>query len=374
LFRWEDEHSLKGSDFDIAMAHLKRQGIMELSDQLGVDNLSNRILNFALDPFRWDVTLSVPAPGTSNDDSREPRAEAESGTPGGNPNSIGALLNAAEYIAGSTQVQQLPSVRNSLIADRTNSTPPVPEETHPSAGEEVLHGSEWDATASRQPETWSNREESRGLQSQAEALDLHRKRRRVDSFPSLDPSFSQPSIGPIYKQGGATEETSLSGAKAQDARQVGSGMKMAIMAEVDKLESTLGGYLFEGMNTSRMRLREKDGGRMRFTDSVRLHVAYREGEDFKLEVWLCLSIGKAISQAKMRSVEDLRNMLGDYLFEVMKTSNRRKEEEKTGMSDCTGAVNVSFPHSDNGSDCKMEVMLNFGMGIRVFADIYPGTV
>lgn len=196
---------------------------------------------------------------------------------------------------------------------------------------------------------------------------------------SLDSSLSQTSIGLIHDQGGATGRTSPGDAnlsavpQAQDARQVeASETNIAMMAEVDKLESTrtLGGYLFEGMNESRMRHREKDRRWMRFTDTVRLHVAYREGEDFKLEVWLCSSVGKAISQAKMRSVEDLRDMLGDYLFEAMKASNWRKEEEKKGMIG-TRAVDVSFPNGDDGSDCKVEVMLNFGAGLYVLAEIYP---
>ncbi|KAH6667750.1 hypothetical protein B0J14DRAFT_704225 [Halenospora varia] len=403
---WEDEHSLKGTDFDLAMAHLKRQGIMELSDQLGADNLSSRILNFALDPFRWDVTLSVPAPGTSNADGCGPSTGVEPGTPGGNSNSIGALLNAAEHIAAATQGQQLSSVRRSSIADRIDSTSAeslVPEGSHPFAAEGVLHGSGWDATASGQPEIRSDGGESRGLEPQGEALDPPRKRMRVDSFPrsnenrgsivtaeapagvnlqagnvsSLDSSVSQPSGGPISDHGGTTEETSpgdtnSSVLQAQDDHQVeASETNIAMMAEVDKLETTLGGYLFKGMNTSRMRKGEKDGGRMTFTDTVLLHLAYQEGEDFKLEVWLCSSIGKAISQAKMRSVEDLRNMLGDYLFGAMKASNRRKDEERKGVSDCTVAIDVSFPNGDDGSDCKVEVMLNFGIGIDVYANIYP---
>src|SRR5690349_13194366 len=108
----------------MAMAHLKRQGIMKLSDQLGADNLSSRILNFALDPFRWDVTLSVPAAGTSTADGRGPCTEVEPGTPGGNSNSIGALLNAAEHIAAATQGQHIPSVRSPSITDRIDSTSP----------------------------------------------------------------------------------------------------------------------------------------------------------------------------------------------------------------------------------------------------------
>ncbi|KAF8855975.1 hypothetical protein BDZ45DRAFT_486564 [Acephala macrosclerotiorum] len=205
---------------------------------------------------------------------------------------------------------------------------------------------------------------------------------------SLDPSLSQTSIGLIHDQGGASGEPSPEDAnfsvvpQAQATRQVeASETNIAIMADVDKLETTLGGYLFKGINASRMRKGEKDGGMMTLTDTVRLHVAYQEGEDFKLEVWLCSSIGKAISQAKMRSIEDLRSMLGDYLFEAMDASNwrkeekrkegERKEEKREGMSECTGAVDVSFPNGNDGSDCKVEVMLNFGTGTGVLAEIYP---
>jgi hypothetical protein len=68
--------------------------------------------------------------------------------------------------------------------------------------------------------------------------------------------------------------------QAQNARQVeASETNIAMMAEVEKLESTLGGYLFKGMDTSRIRHREKDKTMMRFTDAVRLHLAYQEGEE-----------------------------------------------------------------------------------------------
>jgi hypothetical protein len=127
-----------------------------------------------------------------------------------------------------------------------------------------------------------------------------------------------------------------------------------------------------------------------------LHVADEKGEDFKLEVWLCLSVGKAISQAKKnftpselgrrsgladnaenrledvtKPVEDLRSILGAYLFEAMKASIWRKEEEKAGMAIGTSAVDVSFPDRDDGTDCKVVVMLGFGAGVDVFAKIYP---
>lgn len=111
-----------------------------------------------------------------------------------------------------------------------------------------------------------------------------------------------------------------------------------------------------------------------FTETVRLHLGYREGEDFKLEVWLCSSVGKAIAQAKMESVEGLRSMLGDYLFDAMETSIWRQDEEKKGISDSTGAVDVSFPNGEDGGDCIMKVMLNFVVGMHVFRSTYRGSV
>ncbi|KAF7956055.1 hypothetical protein EAE96_004976 [Botrytis aclada] len=60
---WENPNSLKGIEFDEAIAHLKNEGIMELSNQLEADFVANQILNTALEPFKWDVVYSrnVPA-------------------------------------------------------------------------------------------------------------------------------------------------------------------------------------------------------------------------------------------------------------------------------------------------------------------------
>ncbi|TGO29480.1 hypothetical protein BPAE_0014g00310 [Botrytis paeoniae] len=55
---WESPNSLKGVEFDEAMAHLKNEGIMELSNQLEADFVANQILNVALDPYKWDVVDS----------------------------------------------------------------------------------------------------------------------------------------------------------------------------------------------------------------------------------------------------------------------------------------------------------------------------
>ncbi|KAG8407807.1 hypothetical protein J3459_018320, partial [Metarhizium acridum] len=118
------------------------------------------------------------------------------------------------------------------------------------------------------------------------------------------------------------------------------------MAKLESLEYVLGDYLYNGMMASRLRKGEVDRRIMTLTDAVRLHLAYQSGEDFKLEVWLCATVGRAIVDAKTDSVERVRSVLGDYLFEATSTSNwwRQTETEATHLS----ALRVSFPHSEIG--------------------------
>ncbi|KFY10986.1 hypothetical protein V491_07380 [Pseudogymnoascus sp. VKM F-3775] len=195
-------------------------------------------------------------------------------------------------------------------------------------------------------------------------------------------SFPEPFIAPISDQRGAAEIEA-------------SKTNIAMMAEVDKLESILGERLIRGLNASHKRHGEKEKGWITFTNTVLLHVAVDKGEDFKLEIWQCASVGKAISQAKtnatpsepgrrssladnaenraegvIKSVENLEGILGAYLFRAMKSSNRMREEEETGMSIGTGPVDVSYPDGNDGTDCKVDVMLGFVAGVDVFAKIY----
>jgi hypothetical protein len=142
---------------------------------------------------------------------------------------------------------------------------------------------------------------------------------------------------------------------------------MSIMA---KLESILGRYLFEGMKASRMRRHEEERGQITLTDAVRLRLASQFEGDFLLEVWLGSLIGNAISQ--IRSVEDLGDMLGDYLFTAMEASNRRKEEKRMGMGTGTNAVNLSSPSAENSNeDSRLEIMLSFEIGQKVYEEAYP---
>lgn len=83
--------------------------------------------------------------------------EAESSAPGGNSNSIWALLNAAEHIAGSIPSQQLPSAGSLTVGDPISPESLVPVRIHVLANEGESHGSGWDTTVSGQPEFWTDR-------------------------------------------------------------------------------------------------------------------------------------------------------------------------------------------------------------------------
>lgn len=130
-------------------------------------------------------------------------------------------------------------------------------------------------------------------------------------------------------------------------------VKVARMASFEKLERVLGEYLHNGMTASRWRKTEVDRRIVTLTDAVRLHLAYRNGEHFKLGVRLCPFVGRAIAEANANSAEQLRSMLGDYLFEAK-----------------TGDIQVTFSHEGSG-DCKLDVMLKFDAGRYLLGELYP---
>ncbi|KAH9905216.1 hypothetical protein F4778DRAFT_697863 [Xylariomycetidae sp. FL2044] len=141
---------------------------------------------------------------------------------------------------------------------------------------------------------------------------------------------------------------------------------MARMAEVGKLRDILGAFLFVGMKLSRARKREAEASQITLTDTVRLHLASQEGEDFKLAIWVTALTGEMVSAAKSTSVNELRDVLGDYLFEAMVASSKRRGEQ---MSICTSAVLVMPGSKDD--DFKIEIMLCFGVGKEIYANMYP---
>jgi len=139
------------------------------------------------------------------------------------------------------------------------------------------------------------------------------------------------------------------------------------MADVAKVKSIFGSYLFQGIIESRKRAEE---GNLSLTDTVRLHVPPSE-VDFTLEIWVCLSIGKAISQTIIRSVEDWKGILGDVLFDSMMASRQIEEDFKEGLVNRTRAINICSAGSDDGCDHMLNVKLGFEAGFQIWRELYP---
>jgi hypothetical protein len=147
---------------------------------------------------------------------------------------------------------------------------------------------------------------------------------------------------------------------------------MARLAEMKKLKNITGNYLFEAINNSALRRREEGTGQSTLTDAVRLYAALNTGEDFVLEVCLCASVEGMFIQAKASSFDSLRCLLGDYLFEAVKASKKRRDEEEQGMMKSTCAVDMSVPSAGGrGADGQLKIMLNFEVGWRILREMYP---
>jgi hypothetical protein len=102
------------------------------------------------------------------------------------------------------------------------------------------------------------------------------------------------------------------------------------------------------------------------TDHVRLRLPNPAPADVEFEIDLPASLGKEICEANERSVEELRSMLGDRLFDAMEASSRRVREK--GKSACTSAVRVLF--RDGGEVCTLTVDLYFYTGVLTWQTVY----
>lgn len=240
--------------------------------------------------------------------------------------SVNALLNPADYIARPTEAQQPAQLTDS--------------HTQNSATDE-------------QTDLFSSKEQSTSSQSQIETGALSRKRKRICLSPSIDLPISQQTIGIAHSQGTVTENSISGGTNFDTSRYI------AEMPMLSKLEPIIGIYLFRNLQ------QEKRNGR--FTKAVCLQVPDNFSRDFLLEIWLCSSTKPVILQMKIGLFEDLRNILGDYLFEGMNTSNRRVEELAMGKADHTDAFKIIC---GNENDCKIEVLLSFDIGQHLYKDCF----
>ncbi len=125
----------------------------------------------------------------------------------------------------------------------------------------------------------------------------------------------------------------------------------AVRADVGKVEDIVGHFLRIGLNTSLVR---KNEGGSRLTKAVCLHMAPVKDEDFRLEIWIGFWTGQTVSQL-MSTAGDLRDVLGDYLYEVTESSRTKPSVQLTRVE----------------MDFKLELMLGFAEGFEIFQTVFP---
>jgi hypothetical protein len=129
------------------------------------------------------------------------------------------------------------------------------------------------------------------------------------------------------------------------------GKLTAIMADVGKAEDIIGHFLRTGLKTSWVR--KKEGG-TRLTEAVRLHMSPVMGNDFRLELWIGVCAGQTISQL-MSTGDDLRDVLGDYLYAATESSKTKPSVQLTWI----------------GMDCKLDLMVGFEKGFTIHKTVFP---
>ncbi|KAI1562078.1 hypothetical protein A1F97_05632 [Pyrenophora tritici-repentis] len=143
-------------------------------------------------------------------------------------------------------------------------------------------------------------------------------------------------------------------------------------SDLIQLGSYLGAYLSNGIQESCMRKAEEQKG-LRLTDTVRLLPPSEQHEDFGLEIWLHLSVGESIAQQvkDMRSIEDWKIILGNYLYRAMLESRFRKSEEDKSISR-TSAARISFPNGkDLDHDSRLAILISFEKGTEIWSRAFP---
>ncbi|KJK74210.1 hypothetical protein H634G_10583 [Metarhizium anisopliae BRIP 53293] len=146
-----------------------------------------------------------------------------------------------------------------------------------------------------------------------------------------------------------------------------SGIQVVLnMASLDNITDILPVYLVEGMKQSLKRMQERTSNNL--TDAVNLHMPSKKHEDCVLKIWVCFEIGKQVSELKMGLVDELRDVLGDFLFNGMETSYFRQDEREAGVFEGTNAIKAS----PFGEDYLVELLLSFDTAVKALPILYPG--
>jgi hypothetical protein len=141
---------------------------------------------------------------------------------------------------------------------------------------------------------------------------------------------------------------------------------MAVMAKVEVLENFLGSFLREEVEISPPRLSELRRGPYTITTAVRLYIPQTEGNDCIVEVFLDPRTAERLLQLQHNSINDLRPVLGDYLFDGVMES-KLKQNETSSLVKSSHAVRLI---DCDGFYCKLELLICFQKGIDMFISVY----
>ncbi|KAF7927936.1 hypothetical protein BELL_1313g00010 [Botrytis elliptica] len=366
---WENSNSLKGREFDEAMAHLKSIGIMELSKHLGADVLASQILDSVLGPFRWevydaaDIAASLntkPKPFSGGPSARGPSAWGSSaadlsirgssikGTSARSTSARGSSIKiqfAGNSSTGGSSAESRPIGASPFIEARPSDSNPIsissmlnPPESAQSY--DKIEGS--DILVKLEPD-----KVERDTDSSLKPYNSGLKRKRVDSVTASDSK-----MGWIPTQ-------SVSGCKFLGFCPV----------DRNKMESLLGKRLFDGMMKSRKRLRDDNH---QLTDAIQVIAPYSNiTQDFIYQMWVCSSVGKSISEINIGGSDDLRELLPDIILNGIETSLHKQEEarqKEPGGPHCFKIFPIS--NNDDDDDYVVEIRLGFTIGKFVMWSLY----
>lgn len=132
-------------------------------------------------------------------------------------------------------------------------------------------------------------------------------------------------------------------------------------AAIDKVKIAFQNYLFVGLTRSENRIQE---GPCNITLSVNMYLATSEGDDFYLQVWVCSEMGKQLSEVNMGPVADLKDMLGDCLFDGLESSYLW-QQKRSGKCPSTRVLHTCC----DGKDYKILLPMGFDAGMKVYNDL-----
>ncbi|KAK8145439.1 hypothetical protein G3M48_004446 [Beauveria asiatica] len=137
----------------------------------------------------------------------------------------------------------------------------------------------------------------------------------------------------------------------------------AVMVSLERAPSVLQSFLFAGLISSKKRLLETTSS---CTLAMAMYLAAAEGKDYRLELWLCSSMGDILSNALNNPTPSLRYLLGDMIFDAIESSQVMLEERQKERVCGTDALQLTR----DGEDYKISISLGFEKGMMMYFSLF----